>query len=140
MPTKKKGPSAPRKTKSQLPKSVVSSVAVVVSNRRKATEWYTKNLGLDIIESIDHWVAVGRKGKGGLLHLCEVTEFDEDAPLEPGNSGIMLRVPGPDFVAACTKLKQNGVLFVRGPTKEPWGWDAIVRDPDGNEIALSPDL
>ena len=143
MPTKSKGKGKGKsqvRGKAALPKALVASVAVVVSDRKKATEWYTRNLGLEVVESMDHWVAVGRKGKGGMLHLCAVAEFDEKAPLESGNSGIMLRVPGRDFVSACAELKANGVEFVEGPKKEPWGWFATVRDPDGNEIFLAPDL
>jgi len=126
--------------KPSLPRSIVATTAVVVSDRQKATEWYTRSLGLDLLESLDHWVAVGRKGKGGMLHLCAVSEFDTTAALEPGNSGVLLRVPGPDFSAACGALKASGVEFIEGPKKEPWGWFATVRDPDGNEITLAPDL
>jgi len=145
MPTKNKGKSSrSRKTarpgRTSLPKAYVSSIAVIVSDRKKATEWYTGRLGLDLLESVEHWVAVGRKGKGGLLHLCQMSEFEANAALEPGNSGITLRVPGTDFVAACTALQKNGVEFIEGPKKEPWGWYATVRDPDGNELFLMPDL
>ncbi|MGP8158527.1 MAG: VOC family protein [Thermoplasmata archaeon] len=143
MPTKSKGTSqgeGPSRGKGSLPKAHVASVAVVVSDRKKATDWYTGRLGLDLVESMDHWVAVGRKGKGGMLHLCQMSEFEPNAPLEPGNSGITLRIPGTDFVAACGQLKANGVEFTEGPKKEPWGWYATVRDPDGNELFLMPDL
>jgi len=141
MPAKSQGTRASRRQgKEALPKAHVATVAVVVSDRKKATEWYTRNLGLDILESMDHWVVVGRRGKGGMLHLCALAEFDEKAPLEPGNSGITLRLPGSDFVAACGALKSNGVEFAEEPKKESWGWYATVRDPDGNEIFLVPDL
>jgi catechol 2,3-dioxygenase-like lactoylglutathione lyase family enzyme len=145
MPTKKKSKSrgkgkARTSGKPSLPKAQVATVAIVVSDRKKATDWYTRSLGLDVVESMDHWVAVGRKGKGGLLHLCQLSEFEANAPLEPGNSGITLRVPGSDFVAACEVLKSNGVEFTEGPKKESWGWYATVRDPDGNELFLMPDL
>jgi len=143
MPTKSKtkGKAKTRTSgKSSLPKAQVATVAVVVSDRKKATEWYTRSLGLEVVESMDHWVAVGRRGKGGLLHLCQLSEFEKNAPLEPGNSGITLRIPGGDFVAACGKLRGNGVEIIEGPKKEPWGWYATVRDPDGNELFLMPDL
>jgi len=143
MPTKSKSGSTRRAQgsgRSSLPKAQVATVAVVVSDRKNATEWYTRKLGLDLVESMDHWIAVGRKGKGGLLHLCQLSEFEPKAPLEPGNSGITLRVPGTDFVAACDALKSNGVEFTEGPKKESWGWYATVRDPDGNELFLMPDL
>ena len=143
MPTRSKNPRTGRKApqgRPKLPKAHVASIAVIVSDRKKATEWYTAKLGLDLLESMEHWVAVGRKGKGGMLHLCQMSEFEANAPLEPRNSGITLRVPGPDFVAACDALKANGIEFVEGPKKEDWGWYATVRDPDGNELFLMPDL
>ena len=116
-----------------------TSIAVVVSDRRKAQEWYTETLGLDLIDSEDHWVTVGRKGRDGVMHLCQVTEFDEHGALEPGNSGIMLRLPGRDFVASCAALKSRGVEFSHEPEKAEWGWWASIRDPDGNEHTLSPE-
>ena len=141
MPAKSKSKSSsPNRSKTTLPKAHVASIAVIVSDRKKATEWYTERLGLDVVESMDHWVAVGRKGKGGMLHLCQMSEFEANAPLEPGNSGITLRVPGSDFAAECEALRENGVQFTEGPKKEPWGWYATVRDPDGNELFLMPDL
>ena len=143
MPAKSKSKSAGatgNSGKAALPKAHVATIAVIVSDRKKATDWYTGKLGLDLVESMDHWVAVGRKGKGGMLHLCQISEFEPNAPLEPGNSGITLRIPGTDFVAACDALKANGVEFTEGPKKESWGWYATVRDPDGNELFLMPDL
>jgi catechol 2,3-dioxygenase-like lactoylglutathione lyase family enzyme len=116
-----------------------ASVAVVVSDREKATDWYTKTLGLDLLVDSDHWVTVGRKGKGGALHLCQASDSGPEGRLEPGNSGICIRVPGKDFVAACAALKARGVRFAQEPKKEEWGWGATIADPDGNEIYLSPD-
>ncbi len=113
------------------------SVAVVVADRTKAVGWYTETFGLDHVDDMDHWQTVGRKGVGGLLHLCQVTEFDKAGQLEPGNSGIAFQLPG-DFVAACATLKERGVEFSTPPTKFDWGWGATVRDPDGNEIYLTP--
>ena len=141
MPAKSKGSSKTATgNHAALPKAHVATIAVIVSDRKKATDWYTAKLGLDLIESMDHWVAVGRKGKGGMLHLCQISEFEPAAPLEPGNSGITLRIPGTDFAASCAALKANGVEFAEEPKKESWGWYATVRDPDGNELFLMPDL
>ena len=84
-----------------------------------------------------HWLTVGRKGRGGALHLCQVSELDPKAPLEPGATGILLLLEG-DFHRRCEELKARGVDFVEGPTERPWGWDATVRDPDGNELLLMP--
>lgn len=116
-----------------------SSVAVVVADRQRATDWYSRTLGLDLLVDADHWVTVGRKGVGGALHLCQTSEFEPAATLEPGNSGICLRVPGKDFVADCEALRARGVRFVQEPKKEEWGWGATIADPDGNEIYLAPE-
>ena len=116
----------------------LASIAVVVSDRRRAQRWYTETLGLDLIDADDHWVTVGRKKKDGVLHLCQVTEYDEKGALEPGNTGILLRLPGKDFEVSCAKLKERGVDFSHEPEKAAWGWWAVVRDPDGNELMLAP--
>ena len=120
-----------------LPRSIVFSTAVVVSDRARSVEWYTKRLGLDLVQDMGHWVTVGRKGEGGLLHLCQWSEFDPGAVPETGNLGINLHIPG-DFEAACDALRANGVEFARPPTKEEWGWWARVKDPYGVEITLTP--
>jgi catechol 2,3-dioxygenase-like lactoylglutathione lyase family enzyme len=120
-----------------LPKAEFVSVAVVVASRKKSLEWYTKRLGLDVIESIDHWVTVGRAGKPGVIHLCQTSEYDPSIPLERGNTGIQLHVSG-DFPEACRAFEANGVKFSSPPKKEEWGWWATVEDPDGNEISLTP--
>jgi len=58
-----------RKRSRARPKPTFASVAVEVSDRTNAIEWYTKSLGLDILQRLDqqggHWVTVGRKGFGG---------------------------------------------------------------------------
>lgn len=123
----------------RAPPVYFASVAVVVSDRRKAEKWYTETLGLDVIDREDHWVTVGRKGHEGALHLCQVTEFDPKGALEPGNSGILLRLPGKDFEAGCRALKSRGVEFAHEAEKAEWGWWASVRDPDGNELILGPE-
>ncbi len=114
------------------------SVAVVVADRKKALDWYTNVLGLEVVNQQDHWVTVGQKGHG-LLHLCQSTEYDPSAKLEPGNSGILFRLPGADFAESCARLKSRGVTFAEEPRHAEWGWYATIRDPDGNEHVVMPD-
>jgi catechol 2,3-dioxygenase-like lactoylglutathione lyase family enzyme len=114
-----------------------ASVAVVVSDRKNSVKWYTETLGLDHIADMDHWQTVGEKGRPGELHLCQVSEYDDKAPMEPGNSGIAFHLAG-EFVAACKALEARGVEFTVPATKAPWGWWAMVKDPDGNEHCVLP--
>jgi catechol 2,3-dioxygenase-like lactoylglutathione lyase family enzyme len=136
MAARKKSAARPRSP--TAPQPHFTSVAIVVADRKKALDWYTKTFGLDVIDQMDHWVTVGRKGDGTRLHLCQTTEYDESGKLEPGNSGIMFRVAGKDFEASCAALKARGVEFSTEPRKDPWGWWAMVRDPDGNEHTIMP--
>jgi len=132
----------PKKPSAPLPKASFHTVAVVVSDRKRSVEWYTRKFGLDVVQDVEgqagHWVTVGRKGQNGTIHLCQFTEFDPDFPLEPGNSGIQFTLPG-DFVKACEALEANGVKFHQRATQESWGWWAAVEDPDGNHIMLVPE-
>ena len=113
------------------------SVAVVVSNRKKAVQWYRKKLGLDILDQEDHWVTVGSKRRGIRLHLCQTTEFDPKGKLEPGNSGILFQVDA-DIEEAYRWMKRRGVKFSHPPQKMEWGWFCAFLDPDGNEFWLVP--
>lgn len=113
----------------------IASVAVMVSDRERSKKWYTESLGMSVLQDMQHWVTVGRKGKGGAIHLCLGSEIG-GLPLEPGNTGILVMVDG-DLKKECATLKERGVEFVHEPKKQPWGvWDAMIRDPDGNEILL----
>jgi catechol 2,3-dioxygenase-like lactoylglutathione lyase family enzyme len=138
MPATKKAKKPARKAARPAPKAPPRflSVAVVISNRARSVAWYTKKLGLDLVDDADHWQTVGVKGRPGLLHLCRVADYDPDGKLEPGNSGIAFVVPG-DFERGCAALAARGVEFSSPPTKAEWGWGAAIKDPDGNEIYLT---
>ena len=134
-------PRASRKSppkRAGIDRTYFRSVALVVSDKANAKRWYADVLGLDVLDEMDHWVTVGRKGKEGRIHLCQTSDFEKDSQLEPGNSGIMLVVPG-DFRTSCAAWKQRGVKFTQEPEKFPWGWAATIQDPDGNEISVVPD-
>ncbi len=78
-------PVSKRPRAASLPKATFFSVAVVVSDRKRSVEWYTKNLGLDLIQDMGHWVTVGRKGRPGLIHLCQTSEIGMEERPEPGS-------------------------------------------------------
>jgi len=124
--------------RSPLPKATFVSVAAVVSGRKRSLEWYTRSLGLDAIDQIDHRVTVGRKGRPGGLHLGPTSEYDPSIPLEKGNTGIPLGLPG-DFEKGGAALAANGVKFSSPPREADGGWGAVIEDPEGNEISLLPD-
>jgi predicted enzyme related to lactoylglutathione lyase len=107
----------------------IYSVAVMVSDRKKAAQWYKEKLGFAVKEDAEHWTVVGPPGWPGALHLCE-------GDLEPGNTGILF-FPD-DFDKTVQELKKKGVQFTSEPKKEPWGTYAMFKDLDGNEFWLMP--
>lgn len=123
--------------KSTLAPISVATVAVVVTSREAAKRWYTEKLGLTILTDMGHWVTVGRKDEGGAIHLCQLDEAPPGTTMEPGNSGILLVVPG-TLQHAYDVLRRRGVEFEGPPEERPGGWDATIRDPDGNALVLMP--
>lgn len=113
----------------------VASVAVMVSDRERSRAWYTQRLGLDVIDDDEHWLTVGRRGAGGRIHLCLGAELGEGFPLEPGNTGITLSVPG-DPAASLARLRAAGVPLRPRSVPGASGWEGEVRDPDGNLLLL----
>ncbi|MCL4308493.1 MAG: VOC family protein [Candidatus Thermoplasmatota archaeon] len=114
-----------------------SSVAVLVSNKKRAIRWYREKLGLKVFHHAGHRITVGSRRTGMQLHLCDPKDWMERPKLEPGNSGILFRVDG-DIERAYRTLKRRGVRFSQPPTKEEWGWNCRFVDRDGNEFALMP--
>lgn len=134
-------PSSRARTRDRSPRAYFSSVAVMVSDRAKSLEWYTRRLGLEIVEldpNDPHWVVVGGKGRTDGLHLCQAGDYP-DLVLEPGNSGVDLRIDT-GLKRACAVWRRRGIEFAVPPTKRSWGWEAQVRDPDGNILRITPPL
>ena len=116
----------------------LTSVPIVVSDKAVSKKWYADKLGLEIIADEGHWVAVGNKSKGSAIHLCQASENQpQPIPLEPGPWGYVLAIPG-DFQAECKRMKEKGVEFTEGPAEAPWGWYAVISDPDKNLLYLGP--
>jgi catechol 2,3-dioxygenase-like lactoylglutathione lyase family enzyme len=107
----------------------------MVQDRERSKAWYRDQLGFDVISDSDHWITVGRKGQGGQIHLCQVSEAGEGATLEPGNTGILIYLRG-KLQPTYDRLLRDGVKFSEGVTKRPWGTYCMVVDPDGNELIL----
>jgi predicted enzyme related to lactoylglutathione lyase len=106
------------------------SVAVTVSDAKKAAEWYKEKLDLEVSEEADHWVTAWVKGADWKIHLCETD-------LEPGNTGICFY--SDDVKGAAAALKKKGVKFSKEYTKTEWGETAMFDDPDGNVFWISND-
>jgi len=110
----------------------LSSVAVIVKDRAKASRWYEEKLGFEVRDEHGHWVTVAPKGPDVVIHL-----YDEFYDLEPGNTGISFTTKN---VARVQKeFEKKGVKFTQATSTEDWGTYAMFADPDGNEYWLIED-
>lgn len=108
----------------------VYSIAVVVSDGKKAKAWYTSKLGFKLVDNYDHWITVKPKGSKTILHLCEVSK----SMLEPGNTGIGFEVDSVD--KTYKELAKKSVKFTKMPNDPGWGKQARFVDLDRNEFVI----
>jgi catechol 2,3-dioxygenase-like lactoylglutathione lyase family enzyme len=126
----------------------IDTVAVVVSNRRKALEWFREVLGLPVAyigpaepssnpsvqglpENPGHWIELGPGRPMTRIHLCEL----EDHRVEPGPTGITFLTA--NILGEYERLRAKGVRFMNSPKQMEWGeWLCEFLDPDGNEFDL----
>lgn len=113
----------------------VAVVSVPVSDQERAKAFYVDALGLELVRddrSIPgmRWIQVRPPGGGTALTL--VTWFES----MPAGSlrGLVLRVT--NLQALYDTLSARGVKFEGPPTRQPWGIETVVYDPDGNGIVL----
>jgi catechol 2,3-dioxygenase-like lactoylglutathione lyase family enzyme len=118
-----------------MPVSNVTVVSVPVSDQDRAKRFYTDALGFRLLRDDDsvpgiRWVQVAPPGGGAELTL--VTWFDT----MPAGSlrGLVLAVD--DLEAEYQRLSGMGVDFEQPPIKQPWATEAVLRDPDGNQLVL----
>ena len=121
----------------------VDTIAIVVSDPRKAIEWYRDVLGLDVAyigpsesnpdpsvqgtaENPGHWVELGPARPRTRVHLCFMR-----GETEPGPSGITFITD--DIQGDYERMRRRGVEFPLPPEKMEWGeWLGQFADLDGN--------
>lgn len=125
----------------------IAGWSLVVSNKAKALEFYTKSVGFDKKTDVTgpngyRYVTVGPKDQHLELALWEIGSATDPAQAEwskqwaPGKSppiGISVT----DCSAAYKELSARGVHFPSPPTENPWATVAIFKDPDGNLFTLT---
>jgi catechol 2,3-dioxygenase-like lactoylglutathione lyase family enzyme len=118
-----------------MPIRDVTVVSVPVSDQDRAKKFYTDTLGFQLIRDDDsvpgiRWIQVAPPGGGTALTL--VTWFDT---MPPGSLRGLVLASG-DLAADYERLRSVGVDFDQPPVQQPWATEAVLRDPDGNELVL----
>ena len=125
---------------------------VWVTDQDEALAFYTDKLGLEIRQDVSlpelggfRWLTVGAPGQEDvaitLLSVPGPPVFDEatkalvEEVLAKGASpGLIFGTD--DVRATYEELKAKGVEFTEEPTEQPYGIDAGLRDPFGNQMRI----
>ncbi len=130
----------------------LTNVNVWVTNQDEAADFYTGKLGMEIKEDVTlpemgnfRWLTVGLPGDSTALALLEIPGppvFDADTRdraidvvARGAAGGLFFSVD--DIQATFADLSSRGVEFTQEPTQQPYGIDAGLRDPFGNQIRIA---
>jgi catechol 2,3-dioxygenase-like lactoylglutathione lyase family enzyme len=118
-----------------VPINDVQVVSVPVSDPEQARRFYVDVLGFELTrddESIPgmRWIQV--RPPTGTTSLTLVTWFDS----MPAGSLRGLVFVCDDLEAEHERLSAAGVSFEQPPQQQPWAYEAVVCDPDGNRLVL----
>src|ERR1039457_4669611 len=110
----------------------MKNVVVFVRDFEAAKRFYKEQLQLPLVQES---MAIMEFFPGGGTTLGISIAMHEAAyPLIGRHTGITLQVKGIDTL--CRTLEDAGVEFSEPLEKTPWGKMAVVKDPDGNQLAL----
>ena len=130
----------------------LSHVNVWVHDQDEALAFYTQKLGMELREDVTlpdmggfRWLSVGPVGQPDVaLTLMSVPGppvFDADTRsklselMAKGAAGGLFFATD-DCRASYEELRARGVEFTEEPSERPYGIDAAIRDPSGNQIRV----
>ena len=130
----------------------LTTVQVWVHDQDEALAFYTEKLGLELREDVTvpemgnfRWLSVGVPGQDDVAIVLmavpgppvfeEETRAQIQALLAKGASGGLFFVTD-DVHGTYEELKGRGVEFTQEPTEQPYGLDAGLRDPSGNQFRM----
>jgi catechol 2,3-dioxygenase-like lactoylglutathione lyase family enzyme len=130
----------------------LTTAQVWVHDQDEALAFYTEKLGLELREDVTvpemgnfRWLSVGVPGQDDvaivLMAIPGPPVFEEEtraqihALLAKGASGGLFFATD-DVRGTYEELKERGVEFTQEPTEQPYGIDAGLRDPSGNQFRM----
>jgi catechol 2,3-dioxygenase-like lactoylglutathione lyase family enzyme len=131
----------------------LSNAQLWVHDQDEALEFYTKKLGMEVRADVTlpemgdfRWLTVGPAGQPDIAIVLmaipgpplmdEATSAQVRELMAKGFAGTLFLTTD-DCRAAFDDLRRRGVDFVEEPEERPYGLDAALRDPSGNNIRLT---
>ena len=124
---------------------------IYVLDQNSAVDFYTNKLGLKVIIDVPmskdaRWLTVGTPEQPGfeinltpiqegLLHSKDTADALRDL-VKKGTFGVGI-FTCTDIMATYEELKAKGVEFIKPPTKEFYGTEALFKDDSGNWFSLA---
>ncbi|MFT6024610.1 MAG: catechol 2,3-dioxygenase-like lactoylglutathione lyase family enzyme [Ascidiaceihabitans sp.] len=126
--------------KGQAMQQSLALITLVVRDYDEAIQFYTKQLGFDLIEDTyqpeqgKRWVVVKPKGDGSCSILLGQASDDRQLDRIGDQTGgrVSLFLQTDDFDRDYSNYKAKGVEFVRDPKTETYGKVAVFADLYGN--------
>lgn len=127
----------------------ISHSAVYVTDQDEALDFYVGKLGLDVTADVDlgvmRWLTVCVPGDdrhvlldvpGGPGHSAEAAAQVRDL-LSRGALGLAFILTTDDCRRTVSELEAKGVEVTQQPAEQPYGIDAGIRDPFGNNLRIT---
>ncbi len=120
----------------------LTMISVVVSDMKKAKEFYAEKLGMTVTTDYrrnddNWWVTLTLPGGGTSITLARSSTTSNEAP-KPGTVGFYLSTP--DLAAAHKVLNEKGVETgeIRDDLYGPGSGVKFIqfKDPDGNQVTF----
>ena len=128
-------------TPAAAPQGVVPFLAV--ADGRRAIDWYVDALGAEL-RGEPYVMADGRIGHselwiaGGPFHVADESPASHVAAPRPGaDATVTLGAEVPSVDAAIERAVARGATLERPAADNPYGRNAVIRDPDGHRWLLS---
>ena len=130
----------------------ITHAQVWVHDQDEALAYYTDKVGMEVREDVTlpqlggfRWLTVGPPNQPdvalALIAIPGPPVFDEDTAAKVreltakgASGGVFFGTD--DCRASYEEMKARGVEFTEEPSERPYGIDAGIRDPSGNQIRL----
>lgn len=121
----------------------LAHVFLYTDDQEKIKQFYVEKLGLkvhtDVMFGEERWLTLCTEGDAD-FELTIIKAVDPSAQAFIGKQAAhnvpFLVFATDDCQGDFERLKAAGVQFVKEPTKESWGTDALLLDPVGNLIDI----